>query len=298
MLYNEQPALVATSSTPLIDDRVLLVQERLQLSDEDVNEFFRSFQNLVDTKVTDAVDIQSICEHIKERRTILMDAVFELGGAESQESPDPEQDRTISVLSVRFGNFMKGICSFVMLRSVLDMCKFIFFLVDKEKRGYVTTDALESTMSILHSSGNHVSRKEATVPKHTLNALRSQSYEGDLISFDEFRTLCTSYPYLLFPIFRLQQTLCSHFIGTPWWEKKKAALHKLKVQQLYAQQQKVANEERRLRNERIALIKSEIGFMGYLFDIEKRKELEELNPLPVVFLDENGDIQYGDDDQN
>lgn len=296
-LYHEQSPSASETSTPVIDERLLLVKEKLKLSDDDIKGFWKSFQNLVDTQVSDFVDISLICEHIRERRTILMDAVFELGGAEPEESLEPEQDSTTPILSVRFGNFVHGICSFVMLRTGLDMCKFIFFLVDKEKRGYVTTEALESIMTLLHSSGNHMSRKEVTVPKYTLNALRSQTYEGDLISFEEFKTLCTSYPSLLFPIFRLQQKLCSRFMGEPWWERKKSVLYKSKMQQIYEQQQKIAKEEQHLRKKQISQIKAEIGLIGYLLNVEKRRELEALNPLPHVFLNENGDIQYADKDQ-
>lgn len=298
MLYHEQSLSASETSTPVFDERLVLVKEKMKLSEDDIKGFWKSFQNLVDTQVSDVVDISLICEHIQERRTILMDAVFELGGVEPEERPEPDLDSTAPTLSVRFGNFVHGLCSFVMLRSVLDMCKFIFFLADKEKRGYVTTDALESTMTTLHSNGNHLSRKEVAAPKYTFNALRSQTYEGDLISFEEFKTLCTSYPYLLFPIFRLQQKLCSYFMGESWWERKKSILHKSKMQQLYEQQQKIAKEEQNLRKKQSSQIKAEIGLLGYLLDVEKRRELEALNPLPQVFLDENGTIQYADQGQN
>jgi len=41
------------------------------------------------------------------------------------------------------------------------------------------------------------------------------------------------------------------------------------------------------------MFKAKIGFVGYFFNHEKRRELVALNPLPIVYLDENGDIQYG-----
>lgn len=291
-LYHEQSSSTPETSTPIFDERLVLVKEKMKLSEEDIKDLWKSFQNLVDTQVSDVVDISVICEHIQERRTVVMDAVFELGGAEPEEQLEPEQDSTVPTLSIRFGNFVHGLCSFVMLHSVRDMCKFIFFLVDKEKRGYVTTDALESTMTTLHSCGHYLSRKEVTAPKYTFNALRSQTYEGDLISFEEFKTLCTSHSYLLFPIFRLQLKLCSYFMGESWWERKKLSLHKSKMQQLYEQQQKIAKEEQNLRQKQSSQIKAEMGLLGYLLDVEKRRDLEARNPIPQVFLDENGTIQY------
>jgi len=284
---------MSASSPPVTEERMMILKEKLQLKDSDIMDFWRLFQTLVDAERMGLAAIQTICEHLEERRTIIIDAIFELGGEEKVIGADSNNDATLIPFFVGFFHFIQGICSFVMLRTVTDMCKFIFFLTDKSKHGYISAEALENIISILHSNGNYFSRIEANVPKHTKKTLNSQTYEGDLVTFDEFQALCKTDPNLLFPIFRLQQKLCARIMGDSWWERKKAAIYGEQTRHLHLRQRKILKEQQRLRHEQIAMFKAKIGFVGYFFNHEKRRELVALNPLPIVYLDENGDIQYG-----
>jgi hypothetical protein len=52
-LYHEQSPSASEPSAAVIDERLLLVKEKLKLSDDDIKGFWKSFQNLVDTQVSD-----------------------------------------------------------------------------------------------------------------------------------------------------------------------------------------------------------------------------------------------------
>jgi hypothetical protein len=230
-----------------------------------------------------------------------------------------------AAFGVEFGQFVQAICTFAMFNSIEDMCKFIFFIADKDKRGYIAKSEVEDLMKVLHRqkpvhrstliqnetmttilppnhktrfSQGHTQRKSHhsgntnSSGKHLWIALNNRSFPNDQIEYEELCSLVEQFPHLLYPLFNLQQRIQCAVMGEYWWDGKKTSVRQEKERSEFLDASKVEIELHRLTKDRDAKIRNEMGSIRYLLDSKKRHFYEEeVYNLPRVFLDTNGNIQ-------
>eukprot|EP00565_Helicotheca_tamesis_P001107 CAMPEP_0185741958 /NCGR_PEP_ID=MMETSP1171-20130828/39230_1 /TAXON_ID=374046 /ORGANISM="Helicotheca tamensis, Strain CCMP826" /LENGTH=134 /DNA_ID=CAMNT_0028413953 /DNA_START=1071 /DNA_END=1475 /DNA_ORIENTATION=- len=123
-------------------------------------------------------------------------------------------------------------------------------------------------------------------------ALKSMNFHEDgKVDFHEFRAICKAFPSVLFPAFRMQQSMRLNILGEVWWQDKIETLQKEKDGFLGRCEQKRATEEKRLLRERRKLIRSELGLYSFYFSKHRRENLERIHPKPIVYLDKDHDVR-------
>ena len=90
----------------------------------------------------------------------------------------------------------------------------LFYLFDKKKTGYVDRDELKHFIIALH--GGEV--------KSNAQLGLSRIEEKPRHDFKDIRVLHRDFPYLLYPVFRLQISMMRVSFGEAWWENKKILL--------------------------------------------------------------------------
>uniref|UniRef100_A0A7R9W6E1 EF-hand domain-containing protein n=1 Tax=Pseudictyota dubia TaxID=2749911 RepID=A0A7R9W6E1_9STRA len=116
----------------------------------------------------------------------------------------PEDDK------LSFGVTVKGIAMFCML-SPREALQFIFSLKDSRGRGVIPNSEFLELVSMFH-------------PQHrgrALRALREFDLPSDsTMTFTMFRTLHETFPHLMYPALRAQETTMKMFLGVKFWEHK------------------------------------------------------------------------------
>jgi len=162
-----------------------------------------------------------------------------------------------------------------------EMCKFVFWQFDKEKKSNtIQKDELEF---FVEKSHNGIKGNIRTA----INQLKDlYDEQTETLTFSLFQSFCKSYPGILFPIFRLQQSIKLHIMGESWWEKKRNRLQENRSTLMIRAERKRIKEERRLIRERRRIIQSQMGLFAFYWKKERRKHYEKVHVLPVVYLDE------------
>jgi Ca2+-binding EF-hand superfamily protein len=155
---------------------------------------------------------------VEEPRTFFGDSIFDFIDCDAQDV-------------VTFGEFVETICLFSLFeRNDVLRCKFcscsslssifldcwtvLFYLFDKKKTGYVDRDELKHFIVALH--GGEV--------KSNAQLGLSRIEEKPRHDFKDIRVLHRDFPYLLYPVFRLQISMMRVSFGETWWENKKILL--------------------------------------------------------------------------
>ena len=118
-----------------------------------------------------------------------------------------------------------------------------------------------------------------------------QFKEGRTITYSDFCEVCKEYPIILQPAFRIQRRMKTKFLGEKFWDKKIRKLNaEISSFHQVREKQRIA-EERRLLGEWRRRIRSELGFIQYYFDKEKRVNMERIYPKPIVYLSKDHDVE-------
>ena len=151
--------------------------------------------------------------------------------------------------------------------------------IDKNKEGKVQRVQLLRLVESLHHK-NALMFKQVICPP---------TDEGSLIDYEEVRKMIADYPYMLEPAFRLQTTLRRRIMGEKFWRKKQTLLLNIdKDREL-----KRVRKERQLLKERNFKVRAEVGWVSYYFSKRARERAANQFPLPVVTLNEKGDVKVG-----
>ena len=133
----------------------------------------------------------------RRNRSVIGDAVFEIVEC----SKDPER--------VDFGTFCLGICTFCTCNQTSDLIRIIFFIYDKEKRGYILRTDFVRFLELTNCG---------VISEKLSNIL--ELFPSDKIDFDELYKISKAYSIILYPIVNLQNTFKISCFGLSWWIEK------------------------------------------------------------------------------
>lgn len=180
------------------DDRVNKVMDTLNLKEKHLRKLYKVFSKC-DKDKSGSMDTDEFYKAIGEKPSIFGDSIFELIDVDNNGHLD-------------FGEFCEAIGTFCMFGTD-EILKFCFYIFDKDKNGYISPDELQDLVGLLHSyslSNMNQVMKELSGKK------------GDaLINFARFKAMHESYPFILFPAFRIQDILQRITLGEAFWERTK-----------------------------------------------------------------------------
>lgn len=238
---------------PVPDDRMQKVIDMLKMDKKSLAKLWKVFRKY-DQDNGGTIDIEEFYKLIEEERTVFGDSIFELCDIESCGALDFSDFATVLSTYCMFGR--------------MDILKFCFFVFDKDKNGFIEQDELFALVEMLHGNNPNANCKLA-LDKFDTNS------DGK-IDFNEFTALNAKYPMLLFPAFRIQDSMMANTLGETWWKKKKVMLEGERSRKESMDSKLKMKELERQRKQNRRILKRRMGFKYYLFFWRRRKVLAQI----------------------
>ena len=173
----------------------------LYLTEEEVVKLFNLFRQMV-TLGDMELYLDDFCEFLDEPSPAWARGIFEFVGA------DPDE-------RIEFSQFVKAVATFCMFEQN-EMFHFCFYLVDKDKTGYIDSEEFHALLTMLGDGSGVASRKQME------RAFRRFDSEGRAkMNVEEFKQMMAFYPSLCYPTLQLQHKLQAVALGDHYWVAKK-----------------------------------------------------------------------------
>eukprot|EP00752_Nemacystus_decipiens_P006885 g6184.t3 len=167
-----------------------------------------------------------------------------------------------------------------------DILRFCFFILDREKNGYIEKDEMRMLVNMLY---NIDPVKGPT--GNTKVAFEKLSVQQDgKIEFWEFELFNKAFPSLFFPAFRLQVKMMQAVWGEKWWGRKKRKLQDNLEERRRNEEMDRLADTNRLENMRQRRIKRKMGACKYYCWPCGRAEYDKMFPRAnIVVADPEAD---------
>eukprot|EP01029_Cantina_marsupialis_P014617 TRINITY_DN32059_c0_g1_i2.p1 TRINITY_DN32059_c0_g1~~TRINITY_DN32059_c0_g1_i2.p1 ORF type:complete len:304 (-),score=70.47 TRINITY_DN32059_c0_g1_i2:266-1177(-) len=187
------------NTMPTPDDKLLMFQEKLKLSNKDLKKLWGKFCAMDHTK-TGSISLDDFFKMMRIPRSVFGDSMFELVECEITSHLD-------------FTAFVAAVGTYCLF-SEEDVLRFCFYIFDKDKNGYIEEDELNALLDMLHKHD----------PKSNLKvAMEKYDKNGDgRIDFKEFLEMNKRFPQLLFPAFRMKEHFARYTLGINFWRNHKS----------------------------------------------------------------------------
>jgi len=332
--FPEEPTNVFLSSilklafddknTAIIDNSqtIIRTESKTKTTVNDIQQDNETFHN-IDKKLSSSKNLQrpksNLIKHPNQCNGKRVAIVESRRKSEADATKQTDQlSRLQDEFTVMFDGFVHGICTFAVFSSIDDMCKFLFFVSDQDKMGFLEKANLEELMqklhrkqavprsSLLNNPSFPLGRNSAmgqqllelrkggnfnSSGKHLWIALNSRTFTKDQIEFKELCNLCEQFPLLLYPLFDLKQRLHRAVMGEYWWQGKMKNLRSLKEESDRKLAEKLDQTITQLTIERDNKIRKMMGSMRYILDPKTRRNYEEKFAVPIVYVDQDGEIK-------
>jgi Ca2+-binding EF-hand superfamily protein len=204
---------------------------------------------MLDTTHEGTVTLDNIFDKlVKEERNCFANAIFEL--------VDPEDKEKLE-----FGEFVQGICTFCCL-SPPDMLRFAFSVHDKDKSGMMEMEELHAFIKVLHS----------TQKSNVSDALSNLNLDQfGRLHFEGFQQMNKQYPAVMYPVFRLQQSVMRATMGISWWNTKVTKLDYWRQNRASIERKQQEKIERMREKQLAQQIRKAMGWRDYYLNKEKRQ---------------------------
>ena len=241
--------LCGTARAPVPDERTQQTIDMLKMSAKDLGVMWEKFSKY-DKDKSGTIDIDEFYKLIGEKRSLFADSIFELIDLDQNNSLD-------------FGEFIQTCGTFCMFGRP-DIRKFCYYIFDKDKNGYIEQDELTALIDLLHENDLEINCK---------SALGKFDTNGDgKIDFGEFTVMDISYPMLLYPAYRLQESMMNKTLGAAWWKQCQSKLMNERGKVAKKDADKNAAENKRKDKLRNMEIKRRMGPINYYLCFWKRSE--------------------------
>lgn len=171
--------------------------------------FWKPFRKM-DKNLSGTIDIAMFYKFLEEDRSIFGDAMFELNDCNNSGS-------------LEFSEFFQTVVTYCLFEQE-EILRYCFYILDKDKNGYIEKDELLMMINILYN----ISPDEK--PKgNTRVAVDSLEFNPDgKVDFAEFKAFHKQFPALFYPAFRLQVQMVIKIGGERFWRGKKIRHQKVK----------------------------------------------------------------------
>ena len=217
------------------------------LVDEDIDNLYKIYLKY-DQAGTGWIPIQHYLDNILHLgKNILTDAIFELLN-------------TKEASAINFGEFVHISCTFSCFEAI-EMLKFMFYILDREKTGYVDKTEIKHLILLLW---HHEVSSNLNTALEYFDALDL----GDgRLTFKDAIKVYKRYPSTFHPIFQLQQEIQRSSLGEMFWENKKMDLKEgaelRKLAELAKAKKAAADAENAAALAELALVKQRLGLLKY-----------------------------------
>lgn len=145
-----------------------------------------------------------------------------------------------------------------------------FYIFDKDKHGFIEQDELKFLVQTLHQSD---------IKGNVMSAFRAVAFNEDgKFDFKEFVKLNEDFPTVLFPAFRLQQSMKINIMGEAWWDRKAEIMVNDRADMRVAHARRVRAEMRKRERMRQSDIRHDMGTFNYYLTPWRRKMLNLKHP--------------------
>eukprot|EP00752_Nemacystus_decipiens_P006883 g6184.t1 len=256
---------------PAPDDRLLKSIKILDLSNTDLAKVFAQFGKY-DTKQRGCLSLANVYKMIGEKKSIFGDSLFELIGIRDFQE-------------LAFSEWLDAITTYCLFEEE-DILRFCFFILDREKNGYIEKDEMRMLVNMLY---NIDPVKGPT--GNTKVAFEKLSVQQDgKIEFWEFELFNKAFPSLFFPAFRLQVKMMQAVWGEKWWGRKKRKLQDNLEERRRNEEMDRLADTNRLENMRQRRIKRKMGACKYYCWPCGRAEYDKMFPRAnIVVADPEAD---------
>mmetsp|Transcript_16683 Transcript_16683/g.25085 ORF Transcript_16683/g.25085 Transcript_16683/m.25085 type:complete len:275 (+) Transcript_16683:92-916(+) len=268
-----------TPLPPVSDIRVDKCIKKLHLKTDEVNKLWLVF-SAHDREGVGLISRKDFFDKIvEEDRTFFGDAVVDFVEPDSHDV-------------LNFGEFMEVICIFSLFEKY-DVLRFLFYLFDKKKSGYIDRDELKHFIISLH--GGQVKSNA----QMGLASIEEKKTSDGRFAFRELAVLHRQFPHLLYPVFRLQTSMMRESFGESWWEKRKILLGE-EARLLRAKEKKHTSNKKEDEAAKEEKVKEAMGVYKYYLTPWKRKavriKIEKMDKIEAELLkrEEIGEV---DDDE-
>ncbi|CBJ33427.1 conserved unknown protein [Ectocarpus siliculosus] len=250
---------------PAPDDRLLKSIKILDLSNTDLAKVFRLFCKY-DTAQRGCLSLANVYKMLGEKKSIFGDSLFELIGIRDFQE-------------LTFSEWLDAITTFCLFEEE-EILRFCFFILDREKNGYIEKDEMRMLVNMLY---NIDPVKGPT--GNTKVAFDKLSVQQDgKIEFWEFELFNKAFPSLFFPAFRLQVKMMQAVWGEAWWGRKKRNFQdRLELRRKHEEEDRLADANR-LEAMRQRRIKRKMGACKYFCWPCGRAEYDKMFPRANVVV--------------
>lgn len=255
----------SNSVAPTSDARVEKVQKRLHLTTEDLNVLFLRFSKY-DREGNGMITREDFfTKFLEEKRSFFGDAVFNLVECENEEV-------------VTFGEFTEALTTYCLFETN-DILKLCFNIFDTEKTGFIDKDEIKHFLLMLHGGDVKSNGRKG------LEMIENSTRQDGRVGFPELKELHKHFPMLLYPVFRMQNTLIRESLGDSWWKKKKAiAAEEMRIERNKMRNlHEVVDEKELERQAEILEVKRFMGIVKYyLMPWKREKVLKKIKKLKKI----------------
>ncbi|CAM9895582.1 unnamed protein product [Scytosiphon promiscuus] len=250
---------------PAPDDRLLKSIKILDLSNTDLAKVFALFCKH-DTAQRGCLSLANVYKMLGEKKSIFGDSLFELIGIRDFQE-------------LTFSEWLDAITTFCLFEEE-DVLRFCFFILDREKNGYIEKDEMRMLVNMLY---NIDPVKGPT--GNTKVAFEKLSVQQDgKIEFWEFELFNKAFPSLFFPAFRLQVKMMQAVWGESWWGRKKRKLQdNLEERRKHEEEDRLADSNR-MEAMRQRRIKRKMGACKYFCWPCGRAEYDKMFPRANIVV--------------
>jgi Ca2+-binding EF-hand superfamily protein len=229
-----------TSRAPVPDELTQQTIDMLKMDAKDLAKIWQKFSKY-DKDKSGTIDIDEFFKMVGEKRSLFAESIFELIDLDSNDTLD-------------FGEFVRTCGTFCMFGRP-DIRKFCYYIFDKDKNGYIEQDELTALIDLLHENDLSVNNKQALMKFDT---------NGDgKIDFQEFTDMDIAFPKLLYPAYRLQESMMEKTLGEKWWKLRQETLMEGRNKEAAKVASKTGAEAARKTKLRNMEIKRRMGPVNY-----------------------------------
>ncbi|CAM9405931.1 unnamed protein product [Pylaiella littoralis] len=229
---------------PAPDERLLKSIKILDLSNRDLAKVFGMFSKH-DTAQRGCLTLAKVYHMLGERKSIFGDSLFELIGIRDFQE-------------LTFSEWLDAITTFCLFEEE-DILRFCFFILDREKNGYIEKDEMRMLVSMLY----HVDPVKGPTGNTKVAFDKLSVQQDGKIEFWEFELFNKAFPSLFFPAFRLQVKMMQAVWGEAWWGRKKRKLQDNLEEKRRNEENDRLADSRRLEAMRQRRIKRKMGACKY-----------------------------------
>lgn len=175
------------------------IVDMMGFQNRDLVAFKEAYED-IDVDLVGEIDYSEFLEFLRDKQSPYTDSLFAL--------VDPEGTGILS-----FEMFFQIIVTYAMYTQE-DIMRFSFTTFDKDSSGNLDEDEF---MDLCKT----ISNADPMFPKNFKRALEEFDKNDDgLIDYNEFKAINRTYPMVLYPMFRLQESFWSAILGERFWKNK------------------------------------------------------------------------------